>query len=425
MAPALQARASLQLEHVHRHGLRESVEFARLLALDTAQVERVVAAELATNPALVASGTRRCVGCGAVTHATWCRSCRPGTWTVEPPEPRPALRQLILADLLVACTGPNERRVAHHLVAALDRSGFLHVDAASIALDAACTPDVVERVRRHLVELGPPGIAARDVRERLLALVEAAEAPVAVHDLVEHHLAALGGADDGTDPVRVDEALTWLRRHLEARIDLDESDEAPDRSLADVVVVEHDGGFSVEPSGLSVPVEVDAEYVAEVRTFEAGMSEDERRRARDQILRATELAERLAGRTRTIVRVTEAAVARQEGLLRHGETAQQPLTRAEVAQALGLHQSTVSRAVAGTTVQLPDRSVRPLSSLFGGHHALLAELAALMVDHPGAPDRVLGELLAGRGHHVARRTVSKYRHELAKQASPASPPART
>lgn len=425
MAPALQARASLQLEQVHRHGLRESVEFARLLTLDTAQVERVVAGQLATNPALVASGTRRCVGCGAVTHTPWCRSCRPGTWTVEPPEPTPALRQLILADLLVACTGLDERRVAHHLVAALDRSGFLHVDGASIALDAGCTPDVVERVRRHLVELGPPGIAARDVRERLLALVEAAAAPAAVHDLVEHHLDALGGADDGTDPVRVEEALTWLRCHLDARIDLDDEGEAPARSLADVVVVEHDGGFSVEPSGLSVPVEVDAEYVAEVRAFEADLSEDERRRARDQILRATELTERLVGRTRTIVRVSEAAVAHQEGLLRHGEAAQRPLTRAEVAQALGLHESTVSRAVAGTTVQLPDRSVRPLSSFFGGHHAVLAELAALLVDHPGAPDRELCELLAGRGHHTARRTVTKYRHELAKRASSASASERT
>lgn len=402
------------------------MEFARLLALDTAQVQAAVTAELATNPALVEAGTRRCVGCGAATRATWCTGCRPGSWSADPPAPRPSLRQSLLDDLLVTCAGPEERRVAHHVVAALDRSGFLEADAVSISVEAASSPGVVERVRQRLVELGPPGLAARDARERLLVLVEAsADAPAALHDLVEHHLGALAGADDGTDTAVVESALTWLRGHLDARIDLDESVETPDRFVADVVVVERDGGFVVEPWGLSVPVEVDAEYVAEVHAFEAGLSEEERRRAREQIRRATELAERLVGRTRTIVRVAEAVVARQQGLLRHGEAAQRRVTRAEVAGALGLHESTVSRAVAGTTVQLPDRSVRPLASFLGGHHAALAELAGLMAEHPGAPDRELVDLLAGRGIHAARRTVAKYRHELAKRASSGSSPERT
>jgi RNA polymerase sigma-54 factor len=118
-------------------------------------------------------------------------------------------------------------------------------------------------------------------------------------------------------------------------------------------------------------------------------------------------------RSRTIARVVAHLAERQARFVREGAGTMRPLTRAEVARELGLHESTVSRAVAGKFVLLPGGRLSPLSAFFpaspGLEDALRAVLAA---EERPLTDRELGERLRGMGYPVARRTVVKYRGRL-------------
>jgi RNA polymerase sigma-54 factor len=111
--------------------------------------------------------------------------------------------------------------------------------------------------------------------------------------------------------------------------------------------------------------------------------------------------------------VAEQVVERQREFLRLGPRFLHPLTRAEVAATLGLHESTVSRAVSGKLALLPSGRVMPLAAFFDvslGPRETLRQ--AIDAEPRPLSDGELARLLASRGHPVARRTVAKYRAQL-------------
>ena len=127
----------------------------------------------------------------------------------------------------------------------------------------------------------------------------------------------------------------------------------------------------------------------------------------------------LHDRWSTLQRVAEYAVERQQDFLVDGETALKPLTRAEVAAALELHESTVSRAVAGKYVLLPDQTIVPLSRFFGVSGGVDGELRKLLESADGPmSDQRLADRLREAGYPIARRTVAKHRARLGFTAAP-------
>jgi RNA polymerase sigma-54 factor len=95
-----------------------------------------------------------------------------------------------------------------------------------------------------------------------------------------------------------------------------------------------------------------------------------------------------------------------------------PLTRAEVAATLGLHESTVSRAVADKYVLMPDRTTVPLARFFGGGGGIDEHLRRLLESAAGpVSDQQLADRLRDAGHPIARRTVAKHRARLGFQAT--------
>jgi RNA polymerase sigma-54 factor len=121
----------------------------------------------------------------------------------------------------------------------------------------------------------------------------------------------------------------------------------------------------------------------------------------------------LRDRWETLRRVAEYTVHRQEAFLVDGTAALSPLTRAEVAAALDLHESTVSRAVSDKYALLPDRSTVPLSGFFGVSGGVDGCLQKLLESADGPmSDQRLAELLRRAGHPIARRTVAKHRARL-------------
>ena len=118
-------------------------------------------------------------------------------------------------------------------------------------------------------------------------------------------------------------------------------------------------------------------------------------------------------RRETIRRIAEYLAERQEAFLRHGVRHLAPLTRAEVAAVIGVHESTVSRATANKFVQVPSREIVPFSTFFTASLSVKDVIAELIANEQ-APltDQEIVATLQQRGFDVARRTVAKYRGQL-------------
>jgi RNA polymerase sigma-54 factor len=165
-------------------------------------------------------------------------------------------------------------------------------------------------------------------------------------------------------------------------------------AVPDVLIRERDGAFAVE--------------LVEPATTRLGV-----RQGAPEASRARAFIAQLHDRWSTLRRVAEYAVERQRDFIAGGATRLRPLTRAEVASALDLHESTVSRAIAGKYVLLPDETIIPLARFFGVSGGLDGELRRLLESADGPlSDQRLADLLREAGYPVARRTVAKHRARL-------------
>jgi RNA polymerase sigma-54 factor len=131
---------------------------------------------------------------------------------------------------------------------------------------------------------------------------------------------------------------------------------------------------------------------------------------RGDIERANLLIKCLSQRNHTIVRMMQLLAVIQRDFILKGASNIQPITRARIAEELGVHESTISRAVSGKTVQLPSKKIVPIAQFFDRSLHIRSALKKI-VNQENKPlsDTKIAKLLAEKGHKVARRTVAKYR----------------
>lgn len=383
--------------------------FVEMLALPAVALDELVERELADNPALERGDDR---GPSAGPHE------------VAAPASR---RDELLADVRASLPS-RDRDLAEYVVESLDERGFLDADLREVADVLGVEPDRIERVVQAVREVGPPGIAARDLRESLLfQLDRLGSRNGAVVGLarrcVEQHLEDLGGRRDlliaralDATPSEVAAARELIRSRLRPRCDLG----APSHVLqvvADFVITQRPdslGVYDVElPEAGRCGLALNSLYELLAREGGHGLSESERARVAAQVEQARAFIDRVERRRRTLLRVAQLVVERQASFLRCGPAALVPLTRADVAAELGLHESTVCRAVSGRFVRLPAGRTVPFAQFFRrslGAEEALTELVAH--EHRPRSDAELAEELAARGFKVARRTVAKYRDRL-------------
>jgi len=135
--------------------------------------------------------------------------------------------------------------------------------------------------------------------------------------------------------------------------------------------------------------------------------------AAESVPRARSFLAQLRDRWDTLRRVAEYTVQQQQEFLLNGATGLRPLTRAEVAAALDLHESTVSRAIADKYALLPDGTIVALSRFFGVGGGVDGELRKLLGSADGPlSDQCLADRLREAGYPIARRTVAKHRARL-------------
>ena len=393
-----------------------AVQVLASLALSQAQVDALVAARVEANPLLVAGRPRRCRWCARALQLGRCPQCAArAALTTEPiavVDEREELR--LQARLLVR---PALAPVVDLVVARLDERGLLRPPLPPAA-GTHCTGDQWAEAVRAVRAVGPPGIAAPDVRACLLAQARwhaAQGGPALLVPIVEEHLARVAGGEHAAiaaalaaSTPTVDAAVLFLRTRLRPSAMATPASTTRVAVPPDVIVRRRGEELEVIVLGAAdLGLGVDAELDALGLTGESGVWLADRRASARALL---DIVDRRAGVLR---RVAGIAVHAQRDFVRHGRAVHRPLTRATVATALGVHPSTVSRTVQGATVAMPDGRVLPLAAFFGSAVAVVDCLARMLVStDPPRSDADAAVRLRCAGHVVARRTVTKYRHLL-------------
>ncbi|MBE0566652.1 MAG: RNA polymerase factor sigma-54 [Krumholzibacteria bacterium] len=324
-----------------------------------------------------------------------------------------------------------ERRIGEYIIGCLNGDGMLACPLAEVAAYFEVDLGAVEAVLRIVQTFDPPGVAARDLPECLLLQLEArgqAESEEAY--VVRHHFEALKNrkfAEIARDlKVTVKDV-----QDISARIG--ELDPRPGLSLnadgarvivpdLEVVKVDEDGDeYAVYLNDANLPrLRVSQAYEGQGdRSEDAVKFIDERKKHAEWVIKTIEQ------RRRTMIKVMEAIVREQKEFFARGAIALRPLTLQQVATAIGMHESTVSRVTRQKYVQTP-RGVFPLKFFFsagldsseGGEVA--AKAVKIMIkeiiagENPTRPlsDKKIVDMLQDRGLQIARRTVAKYREQM-------------
>lgn len=432
------------------------ITFARLLTLPSLELEQTIQEELQGNPALELTEPELCTVCGAPLVDGVCYECLRRDSEVLSREERSRQQdidedfdpltliagQVNLAEQLLQEVGtqvPEEEiDIARYLVGYLDDRGFLDCSPQVVAFTLGVTMEQVERVIAALQQAGPVGAAARNVKECLLLQLARLREAGLYHPLAEpiirNHFERLGQGQYheiaralGVSSKDVLEARDFVREHLRPFPVPDlvspeswtSTTDVP-YTAPDVIITEdaeHQGVYHVEVvrsrrSYLQVSP-VYQRVAREIRKGVRASSDQDRQHVMEHLSRAQSFLAHLRERRDTLLVVAEAVVARQIAFLREGVRHLRPLTRAEIAEATGLHQSTVSRAVADKYVQLPNRKVIPFSAFFEPSRSVKDVLREIVGGEEGPlADAELAEELRKRGYQVARRTVAKYRKRM-------------
>ncbi|HVO46359.1 MAG TPA: RNA polymerase factor sigma-54 [Steroidobacteraceae bacterium] len=350
-------------------------------------------------------------------------------WTASPSTLHDSLHE----QLLLLGLSERDYALANLVVDALDEDGFLRQPLEEIGRVAeGVQPEELQTALRIVQTLEPTGVGARDLGECLALQLEATARDTPGRELalriVPERLALLAARDNSglatalgceAEPLRV--ALELIRS-LDPRPGSKIGSFEPRAIVPDVIVRRDRKRWAVSINSAIYPrIRVNQQYADYFRQAREG----ETTVLAQHLQEARWLVRNLEQRFLTIQRVAEAVVARQRNFFEYGDLAMRPLTLREIADELGLHESTVSRATSHKFMATPRGVVafkrffsRQLATTSGGScsataiRALLREFIAAEDRRNPLSDVQLTELLADRGVKVARRTVTKYRRSM-------------
>lgn len=343
----------------------------------------------------------------------WQSTFYPPQGQTEPAAPEPSLIAYVTARLPGLIRNGQERRIALALVEALEPTGWLGRPPAAIAADLDLPAATVEAMLARLQELDPPGLFARDLAECLRLQAEDAGRMDAVLAVMLGNLGLLAeGALDrlarlaGTTEAEIAARLRLIRSFNPKPGTVFSPFHAADLREPDLIVRRAAPGGSPADTW-----EVTLNRCA-LPVLSASGSGPEATAARMMI----GMVEK---RNASLLRVARDILIRQSAALERGREYLVPMTLALVAEAVGLHESTISRLVAGVYADTPYGPIRLralFSSAVGGvaAAAIRGRLQRLVAEEDAArplSDQALALKLAPDGG-LARRTVAKYRAEL-------------
>ena len=330
----------------------------------------------------------------------------------------------------------TDRAIATSIVDAVDETGYLTVPLEDILEsigDEEIDIDEVEAVLKRIQRFDPVGVAAKDLRDCLLIQLSQfdkttpwlEEARLIISDhldlLVNHDFRTLMRVTRLKEDV-LKEAVNLIQS-LDPRPGQSIQTGEPEYVIPDVLVRKHNGHWTVELNSDSIPrLQINQHY--------ASMCNNARNDGDSQFIRsnlqdAKWLIKSLESRNDTLLRVSRCIVEQQQAFFEQGEEYMKPMVLADIAQAVEMHESTISRVTTQKYLHSP-RGIFELKYFFSSHvntegggeasstaiRALVKKLIA--AENPAKPlsDSKLTSLLSEQGIMVARRTVAKYRESL-------------
>jgi RNA polymerase sigma-54 factor len=330
--------------------------------------------------------------------------------------------------------GPaNERaaEIAEAIIGNLDENGYLSATLEEIAGSAGCTVAEAEEALKLVQEFDPPGVAARDLRECLLIQLRTLDPQnTLAQQIVSEHLKLLQNNQLRELARMVNRPIDLVKRAVDVIKKLD-----PRPGLrynaAEPRLVEPDVYF--RKMGEEWQILMNEDDLPQLRlnsTYRRLLARDAadrevRNYVRERLSAAVQLLKNIEQRKHTILRVCETIIRRQQDFLEQGADHLKPMMIKEVAEEVGVHPSTVSRAVANKYAHTP-QGVIELRTFFSesvngpqGNSISLVTLKRrvkkMIEDEEAAhplTDEQIAKRLADEGVHVTRRTVAKYREDL-------------
>jgi RNA polymerase sigma-54 factor len=444
----------LQLQQTQRLIMTPELRQAiTLLQLPVAELEEFIEQELLENPVLEAEPAddpEQPAQEPAIDPAQWLeyigdeepfesrsRSAAGMETSPEPAfSPSSTLQEHLLEQLRMAPLSAGEHKVGEFLVGSIDDAGYLAIEPAEAAAVLGAPERRVLKLLRLIQSFDPPGVGARSLRECLYLQWQSSGrlSPLA-GQIIEDHLDDVAAGRLiraaellGVTPAQVQEAVDQIRT-LDPKPGQRFGRPGDLRYVVPDVTVERVAGeYVIAVNDGPIPrLGISQHYRSLLRN---GLDQQVRKFLEGKIQAALWLMKAVEQRRLTLYRVTEAVVRFQRGFFDHGSRRLVPLTLREVASALGLHESTVSRACSGKYVQTP-QGLYELKFFFSsgvesanGPGVAAESVKRLIGDIVVGEDRfephsdlAIAGILREKGIQISRRTVAKYREEAGIQPS--------
>ena len=348
-----------------------------------------------------------------------------------------SLPEYLMTQVRTQESDPALLRVVEHVVFSLDGNGRLTETPEMISQQLLVPLPLAEEAVQVVRDLEPVGVGARDLRDCLLMqIAHLTFVPPLTRRLVESHLEDLAmnklpkiARETGATVDEIKDGWEFLRVHCNPHPGAEFEPGPATGVVPDVVIDEVDGKFEVKTQRGSLP-ELTISPVYRNWLQQARNDPKIYEFVRRKVEAAKWFIEAMHQRQNTIERVANEIVRRQEGFLRHGVQHLKPMKMQDIADAVHVHISTISRATSGKFIQTP-QGIFDMKRFFSSgtmsdagdmvsQQAVKDTLQGIVAkedkDNPLSDDQLVEEL-GKRGVHIARRTVTKYRKALGIESS--------
>jgi len=342
------------------------------------------------------------------------------------------LQQNLIGQLNQSLLSASDRKAAELIIGNIDDNGFLQSTPEEMALNSGIPKEDFEKMLVLIQSFYPSGVGARDLRECLLIqLARGGKERSLEYKIVSEHMEDLGkrrfpeiARRMGISVEDVQKAADNIAR-LNPRPGQVFAAAPQNYVLPDVMVEKVDGEYQVSSNNEQIPHLRISNIYKDIIASGNTQTSDVKDYVRDKIRSGKFLIRSIHQRQQTILNIAWQIVSRQRDFLEHGPSHLKPMTMGNVADAVGLHETTVSRAVSGKYMATPQGVFEMKYFFTSGYQTATGEslsntsvkeaiLDLVKHENGSAPlsDHEIVEILGERGIPIARRTVAKYRTEL-------------
>src|SRR6184192_4433762 len=341
------------------------------------------------------------------------------------------LQQNLIGQLNQQVLNANDRKTAELIIGNIDDNGFLQTTPEEMALNTGIARDDFEHMLTLIQSFYPPGVGARDLCECLLIqLKRDGKANSLEYKIIAEHMQDLGKRRFPEIARRMGISVEQVQKcanniaQLEPRPGAIFAEAPKNYVVPDVTVEKVNGEYQVMLNGDQIP------HLRISNTYKDIMAQDGNGNEvkdyiRDKIRSGKFLIKSIHQRQQTISNIAHQIVSRQREFFDKGSSQLKPMTMVQIADAVGVHETTVSRAISGKYMATPQGVYEMKYFFTPGYQTATGEsmsntsvkeaiLELVKNEEGNAPlsDKEIVEILSNRGIPIARRTVAKYRTEL-------------